>query len=229
MSSVKFVAIGRLVKQDGVYEEGSHIIIVECAGNKKDKDHIHTYHNHIKAIMNKGAHILQPGKRIRLTSDNDDYELHAMKDSFNEDINDKIVFFAVTDIDFAKNYLVATLLQDIKDELYMNCSPYEIVNATANSLQRQLDKSLFGVIQKYAYGSSKLATVKTKADDVNSLVQEAMKKALTNADQMDEIENISGDLEKQGLIFVKQQLKSNENTVVIIIRWLVLYAWLYVE
>jgi len=198
---VKYLAVGRLVKSDGQYKEGKHIIIVEYTGNKKDKDQIN-YRNHITAIMNKGAQKLQHSKRIKLTSDNADYEVHALTDILNEDTNHKIVFFAVTDIDFAKNFTVAKLLQDFKDAFYMNCSPSEIASANSNGLQRQMDKTLSAIIQKY--GSSKLASVNAKVGEVKSLLQEGVKKALYNAEQIDEIEIKSVELEKEGRIFDKQ-------------------------
>ena len=43
--------------------------------------------------MNKGASKLQPGKRIRLTSDDNAYDLHVVSDMLDEDQSKPIVFF----------------------------------------------------------------------------------------------------------------------------------------
>lgn len=51
------------------------------------------YKSHVKAIMSKGASKLTPGKRIRLTSDNNDYDLHVVAEGLEEQDEKVIVFF----------------------------------------------------------------------------------------------------------------------------------------
>lgn len=43
--------------------------------------------------MSKGASKLTPGKRIRLTSDNNDYDLHVVAEGLEEQDEKVIVFF----------------------------------------------------------------------------------------------------------------------------------------
>jgi len=80
MGLVKFLAVGRLVKnKDGEFEENQHQIIALLAENKDDPTY-KAYRTHVKQIMNKGASKLKPNRRIRLTSDGNDYDLHVMAD-----------------------------------------------------------------------------------------------------------------------------------------------------
>jgi len=52
---VKFLAVGRLVKnKDGTFSENQHQVIAQLAQDKNDSMY-KSYKNHVKQIMNKGA------------------------------------------------------------------------------------------------------------------------------------------------------------------------------
>jgi len=199
---VKYLAVGRLVKDaNGKYKEDKHVVIASMLA-KKDDPAAKNYKNHCKAIMNKGASKLQPGKRIRLTSDNNDYDLHVIAEVLDEDNDKTIVFFAVTDPEFTKNFPIAKLLQDFKEGIFANCTQSEIaVASSGGNVTRSGEKVMTAVIQKY--GSSKLQQVSSKVEEVKGVMKANVQKALDNVEKLEEMEEKSEELEQQGKKFEK--------------------------
>ena len=172
MALLRFLAVGRLVAlPDGRWAEGKHQLL--CSYAPKDDREVKAYKSHIKAIMNKGANKLQPGKRIRLTSDNNDYDLQVLADHAEDDPSNTLIFFAVTDPSFAKHHTVSALLRDFKKDFYEAVQARDLQAAgttTTGGLQRQCTPLLQRL---YAtYNVSKLREVQAKVEKVKSVMKD---------------------------------------------------------
>jgi len=90
---VKFLAVGRLVRnKDGTFAENQHQVVAWLSNDKNDAQ-LKAYKQHVKEIMNRGAAKIKPNRRIRLTSDGNDYDLHVMGDLLENKEDQMIVFF----------------------------------------------------------------------------------------------------------------------------------------
>lgn len=200
MSTVLFyLAAGRLVKgKDGEYEEGKHILVASavppsCQGSEKD------YRTHVKQIMDKGASKLKPEKRIRLTADDNNYDLHVMAEKFNDTL---LVYFAVTDTGFGKDHSVPQLLDDFKSG-FLRCNH-------SGDVERAKEK---GTVHKASqgfmtellnkHGASKLRDVQDKVNQVKDIMKDNVEKALDNVQSLEELDNKSEQFEKQAQQFEK--------------------------
>lgn len=200
-SLVKYLAVGRLYRDsDGNFKEEKHVIIANQLADSNDPN-AKAYKNHVKAIMSKGAAKLQPNKRIRLTSDNNDYDLHVVAELYDGDDEDKqIVFFAVTEPDFAKNFSVAQLLRDFKDGFLHAVKGPDIEEAGGGgAVQRQAQPVLDRILKHY--GSSKLANVQNKVDEVKDIMKTNVQRALDNVEKLEEIEDKAEKFENQAKMF----------------------------
>lgn len=54
--------------------------------------------------MLKGATKLKPGKRIRLTSDDNNYDVHVLPDALGEDQSRVLIFFGNWNSYFSSNF-----------------------------------------------------------------------------------------------------------------------------
>jgi len=206
---VRYLAVGRLYRDsDGNFKEEKHVIIANALSDANDAN-AKAYKNHVKAIMSKGAAKLQPTKRIRLTSDNNDYDLHVVAELYDgEDEEKQIVFFAVTDPDFGKNFSVAQLLRDFKDGFLHAVKAPDIEEAGGGgAVQRQAQPVLDRLLKHY--GSSKLKGVQDKVEEVKEIMKTNVQKALDNVDKLDEIEEKSDKFLDQAKMFKRDatQLK----------------------
>jgi len=207
---VKYLAIGRLVKgSDGQFKANKHQIIASFLCNKDDPN-AQNYKKYSQAIMNKRGHKLESGKLIRLTADNNDYELHLMADVLEEDNDKTIVFFAMTDPEFTKNFTIVKFFQEFKEGLYNRCSSSEIAVAKSGGAVSKKTTPLFqSLTQKY--GSSKLQTVSTKVEEVKDIIRHNVEVAIENVNKLDEIEAKSEELEQQGKNSIKAPLKYDDS------------------
>jgi len=156
-SMVKFLAVGRLAKDEqGNFLENQHQIIAMLPHDKNDAT-FKSYKTHVKEIMNKGAAKLKPNKRIRLTSDGNDYDLHVMADLPDGKEDTVVVFFAVTDVDIGRIHNVAKMLEEFKTNFYGCADVATIKAAKANG---PLNKQAQAVLETLAkkYGSNKIQT-----------------------------------------------------------------------
>ena len=189
---LRFLAVGRLVSlADGRWAEGKHQLL--CFYAPKDDRDVKAYRSHIRAIMNRGAAKLQPGKRIRLTSDNNDYDLHVLADNAaaadgQTDDGDgsgsaptTLVFFAVTDPSFAKHHTVSSLLRDFKRLFYESVQLRDVLSSSggvgssaSSSLQRQCQPLLLRLFS--TYNASRLREVQAKVEKVKSVMKDNVDK-----------------------------------------------------
>lgn len=202
-----YLAVGRLVKENGQYTEGKHQIIASAthpAVGESDKDADKTYKTHVKQIMDKGATKLTPGKRIRLTADDNNYDLHVMADTCGESL---IIYFAVTDNGFSKSQNVAQLLDDLKAGFLRANSEGDIEKAKENGSVKKASAQLLNQLFT-KYGTDKLKNVQAKVDQVKVQMQDGVKKALQNVDDLNELENKSEKFEDQAKNFEKGATKT---------------------
>jgi len=210
---VKFLAVGRLAKNsDGSFNENDHQIIALLAQDKNDPSY-KSYKTHVKQIMSKGAPKLKPNKRIRLTSDGNEYELHVMADLLENKEDQIIVFFAVTDVDFSKTHSVAKLLEDFKTSFYAINGPESIKQAKANGIVHKDSQQTLETLFK-KYGTNKIAEVQEKVEQVKSLMRDNVDKTLENVEKLEDLEEKSANIENSAKIFEK-----NASNVKSVMRW----------
>ena len=161
---------------DGRWADGKHQLLAFHAS--RDDREVKAYKSHCKAIMNKGANKLQPGKRIRLTSDNNDYDLHVLADHADDDPAHTLIFFAVTDPSFGKHHTVSSLLRELKKAFYDAVDVKELTaTGSTGSLNRQMQQPLqrlFGT-----YNQSKLREVQAKVERVKTVMKDNVDKYST--------------------------------------------------
>jgi len=203
MGLVKFLAVGRLVKnKDGEFEENQHQIIALLAENKDDPTSNKAYRTHVKQIMNKGASKLKPNRRIRLTSDGNDYDLHVMADLLENKDDQVIVFFAVTDVEFGKTHSVAKLLEEFKSEFYKANDPSTVKIAKQNGpVNKSCQAFLAQLIKKY--GANKLADVQQKVEEVKIVMKDNVNRTLENVEKLEDLESKSETIENSAKQFEK--------------------------
>jgi len=198
---VKFVAVGRLVKKDGAFVENQHQVIASLAADKDDPA-LKNYKNHVKQIMNKGAPKLKPNKRIKLTSDSSEYDLHVMADTLNNSDENIIVFFAVTDVELGKAHSVAKLLEELKTTFYGTNDADSILNAkAAGEVNKKSQTLLKSIVTKY--GSNKIADVQAKVDEVKDIMQDNVNRTLENVEKLEDLESKAETIDHQARQFEK--------------------------
>ena len=207
---LRFLAVGRLVSlPDGRWADGKHQIL--CYHCPRDDHLLKQYKAHTKAIMNKGANKLQPGKRIRLTSDNNDYDLHVLADVADEGSGGHtLIFFAITDVTFAKHHTVSALLRDLKRTFYETTNEAQLTalsttKTTSGGLQRQLTQPLTRLYDQY--NTSRLRDVQHKVDKVKTIMKENVDRALTNVEHLEELEEKSEQFQEHAKQFSKNSTR----------------------
>jgi hypothetical protein len=192
---------------DGRWAEGKHQLL--CSYAAKEDREVKAYKSHVKAIMNKGANKLQAGKRIRLTSDSNDYDLHVLADHADDDPSHTLIFFAVTDPAFGKHHTVSSLLKDFRRDFY-DAVPVKDLTATSTtssggSLTKQTQPVLARLFAQY--NVSKLREVQQKVDKVKSVMKENVDKALTNVEHLEEMETKAEQFQEHAKQFSKNSTK----------------------
>jgi len=135
--------------------------------------------------MNRGAPKLKAGRRIRLTSDGNDYDLHVIGDLLENKEDPMIVFFAVTTTDFGPN--VGRLLEDLKTSFYGAHSADTIrVAMEKGPVHKSSPNLLSQLIAKY--GTNKIAEVQAAVDKVKDTMQENVAQALDHVEKLEDLE-----------------------------------------
>jgi len=194
---VKFVAVGRLVrsKETGTFLRDKHQVIASLAADP-DNALNKTYVTHLTQIMNNGAEKLKPNKRVRLTSDGEQYDLHLLADLVDQDPNHMIVFFAVTDNAFSKVHSVTYLLEEFKTCLYNENDSESIKNAKTNGTVHQKSQ-IFLQQLVVKYGEDKLSDAQDKVKQVADVMRDSVGQVIVSVDQMDEINKKADSVEEQ--------------------------------
>jgi len=204
MSVLFYLAVGRLVKENGEFAEGKHQIIASAAAptsEAQEKD----YKLHVKQIMDKGAAKLKPEKRIRLTADDNNYDLHVMADTLGDD--SLLIYFAVTSTGFGKAQSVPKLLDDFKAGFLGAHHASDIEKAKEKGSVNKNSQDLFAKLFA-TFGTDKLKNVQDKVEAVKEVMKDNVNKALTNVDALDELEGKSEQFESQAKQFEKSATKT---------------------
>lgn len=203
MSILFYLAVGRLVKRNGEFVDGEHQIIasyVAPSSASSEKD----YKTHVKQIMDKGASKLKPEKRIRLTADDNNYDLHVMADILNDSL---LIYFAVTDTGFGKNQSVPKLLDEFKAGI-KNANPdSELSSAKEKGSVHKTSQALLSQLFT-KYGTDKLKNVQAKVDQVKDVMKDNVNKALANVDSLNELEGKADQFEGQAKQFEREATKT---------------------
>lgn len=200
-SLVRYMAVGRLAKVGGEFVEGKHQIIAFMLCDNTDPA-AKNYKDHARQIMNKGSHKLKPGKRLRLTSDDDDYDLHVMSDLLDDNDQKVIVFFVVTDPDFSQAHSIGRVFEDFRSRFLSTNHPKDITKAKSGG---SVNKASQGLMMDLAtkYGSRKLADVQDQVEEVTIVMKDNLRQALTNVDNLQEMEAKSDRFEAKSKQFEK--------------------------
>jgi len=210
MGLVKFLAVGRLVKNKEGFSKDKHQVVASLPA-EKDNPQNKTYHTHLTQIMNNGAEKLKPNRRVRLTSDGNLYDLHVLADLVENNPNDMIVFFAVTDVEFAKAHSVSSLLEEFKMNFYSTNDAESIRQAkTGGQVHKNSQEFLQLLINKY--GEDKMAQVNAVAIELTHQMQNNVNDILVSVDNMDGIDANAQALENHSasLHHNATTLKNNE-------------------
>jgi len=202
MALVKYLAVGRLAKgKDGNFIEDEHQIIAS-ASHDKDDPAAKGYKNHVKQIMTKGAQKLKPNKRIRLTSEPDEYDMHVTADLLENKEDQIIVFFAVTTVSFGQTHNIAKLFEEFKTQLYQTNDAASIMSAKSNgTVHKNCQTFMASLIKKY--GSNKLAEVQARVEEVKTVMRDNVDKTLENVEKLEDLEQKSETIENSARQFDK--------------------------
>lgn len=183
---VRHLAVGRLAKEDGKFVEGHHQVIATFMSDNMDT-HAKNYSEHVRQIMDKGAYKLKPGKRLRLTSDDDDYDLHVLSELLEGDADKVLVYFVVTDPTFGQSHHIGRVFDDFRSRfLEVNSVASIMKTSSGGSVHKASQQFLLELATKY--GSSKLAEVNEKVAVVTGVMKENVSQALSNVENLEDME-----------------------------------------
>lgn len=189
----KQLAVGRLPK------EGGKALLICSHLIKKDDDLKETYAEKLDAILEKGSKF--PNKRIRLTSEDNLYEIQVQPYEIEE--NTKLLFIVVTAKNFGQSFDLPTLLDEFKDEFLDLHNERDILKARKNgSVNKKSQNMLAGLGRKY--GKSKLSAVQSQVEDIKSTLNDGITMALDNVEAIETVEANAASLEKEALKFKKE-------------------------
>jgi len=172
--SLKYLAIGRLARDpQGNFVAAGHEIVGSYLQTPDDPAGV-AYATQVVDIMKKGARKLIPDKRIRLTSELNEYDLHVVADAFAGDKTNIVVFFAVTDNEFSKHHSVSSLLNDMKTELYKVVDADDLLKPATEPVTQKIAALLTEVASRYV----------TNPSDVKKSIQEAKDELSRQIDQV---------------------------------------------
>jgi vesicle-associated membrane protein 4 len=198
---VKFLGVGRLVKNDdGTFAEGEHQLIA-AKTNKADEGATKEYKKHVTQIMDKGAAKLTVDKRIKLTSDQNDYDLHVCATAVPGE-ECVVAMFVVTDSGFGKAQSISQLFDEFKAGFFRTNTGSDIAEAKSGGSVNKATQKLFDSIFA-KFGSSKLAEVQEKVEKVKDVMRDNVNQALQNVERLEDMEQKSEQFEEQARQFNK--------------------------
>jgi len=198
---VRYLAVGRLAREDGKFLEGHHQVIATYMSDNMDS-HAKNYSDHVRQIMDKGSFKLKPGKRLRLTSDDDDYDLHVLSELLDGDADKVLVYFVVTDPAFGQSHHIGRVFEDFRVQFMDVNQMAQILKASSGgAVHKASQQFLMELATKY--GSSKLAEVTEKVAVVTGVMKDNVNQALNNVEKLDEMEIHAEQFENQAQQFHK--------------------------
>lgn len=185
-SLVRYLAVGRLTKEGGEFIEGKHHIVAFLLSDNMDPA-AKNYKDHAKQIMDKGSHKLKPGKRLRLTSDDDDYDLHVVSEILDDDDDRVVVYFVVTDPSFGQAHNIGRVFDEFRSRFLSTNHPDDISKAKSGGSVNKASQALMMDLAT-KYGNSKLLEVQGQVEEVRIVMKDNVQQALTNVNEMSEME-----------------------------------------
>lgn len=196
---IRYLAIGRpdLNPQGG--KEPNHELLCTFLSEEGDKEKDVYKTNAIK-ILGK-SHKVQPGKRIRLTSEN--YEIHVQSEQGPSGAT--LLLIAITDTEFGVHHSVPTCFQEFVSLLHTHC-PSQQWTAPAKKIKKSLEPVLSAIHRKYS--TSSILEANKKVDQVKGVMQDNIDMALRNTERIEEIDQKTETLEASS-----QQFHANSKRV----------------
>jgi len=197
-----YLAVGRLSRNSsGEFEEGAHCIVASAAADNTHSTDNTSYKQFVEQIMDKGATKIKPDKRIRLNADDGTYELHVLANVLPEDT--MIVFFAVAKTGFGKGQNFGTMFDEFKKSFISQHNEKDIARAKEKGgVHKSSQKLLTHLIT--TYGKDKLSEVSQKVDKVKNVMQDNVAQALSNVDNLNDLEHKADKFEGEAQQFKKQ-------------------------
>lgn len=204
---LKMIAVGKLARMQSdpsQFDPEHHELIYfkSITSSTLDKSTVKSYKQHMKAILQKGAQKLSVGKRILLTSDDNLYDVHVLPDALDDNEQRIIVFFAVSAPEFGKNASIAALFREFQSMFYEHHQQSQIWSAGNGTLNSQFD--LYGTKLLSQYNQNLLANVSIKVEQVKETMKESVQRAITNVEQLEDMEEKSEEFEMQAKRFQKR-------------------------
>jgi len=199
-----FLALGRLARdvETGDFLNDQHELITYASSTNTSTNLINSFKSHCKAIMSKGSSKLQVGKRIRLTPDSAQYDLHVLTDGLDSDELKTVVFFAITHPKFDQHQSITQLFKDFKSVIYDSFTVFDIeIARELGKIHSQSQSSLSKLLTQY--NSSKLMKVQSQVAEVKSLMSDNIAAVLSNVESLESIEMKSSEFESAARQFDK--------------------------
>lgn len=187
---IRYLAIGRpdiAPKGDPKHEILASIL------SRDDDPQAQTYRENAVKILGK-SHKVDPGKRIRLTSD--DYEIHVQAEHAPN--GTVLLLVAITDTEFGVHHNVATFFQELTLKLNSTV-PRNEWSEKKSRLTKRLDSVLSSLHQKY--NTSSILEANKKVDAVKGVMHDNIQIAIQNTERIEEIDAKSQDLEQSSKEF----------------------------
>lgn len=188
---IHFLAVGRASVGGKVEPE-----LISTLVTQKNDPNTAKYTDHATKILGKSFKI-QPGKRIRLTSDSN-FVIQVQSDEIG---NAVFMFIAVTSTDFGSHHSPGHLFDDWR-------SNFESTIGTANvgsrkgSLENKTKSVLQNILTKF--NSSSLRQAQAKAEKVKGTMRDNVGLAMSNLQGVDEMDQKSADIEASARQFHTQ-------------------------
>lgn len=174
------------------------------------------YKNHCKAIIAKGSQKLMVGRRIRLISEENHYDLHVLAEAIDDLASDSnaanlIIFCAITSQDFSVYFPIGNLLKDFRVNFYNAISHDKSLLTSsnkANSLNKLCLTQLNKLFSQYnSPNNNPLLHATNQVNAVKSVMRDNVEKALSNVEQLEEMESKSELFQEQAKLFDKSSSK----------------------
>ena len=194
MSLTKYLAVARLSSNEA---NNKHAIISDAAADNNDPD-LKQYRKHINDIMKKGASRISAGKRIRLTSEENNYDLYIT--AYPYDGEEKAAFFVIVDTKFGVDASISKLFEEYKEGFFKLVDAKTIGSAKAKGkAHKKTEAFLQQILVKY--GSSKLDGVKNQVDEIKGVMVDNINVVLRNVETLEDLEGKAENLQRQGQVF----------------------------
>eukprot|EP00461_Guttulinopsis_vulgaris_P004650 UN04652 len=194
---IRYLAIGRPDTAPKPGQDAKHEILAQMLTNENDPE-AKVYKENALKILGK-SHKVQPGKRIRLTSDN--YEIHVQTEQSTN--GSTLLLIAITDTEFGVHHNVTTCYQEFVNLLHTHFPTTQWAEKKLKSSQKKaLDTVLSSIHRKY--NTSSILEANKKVDMAKGTMAENINLALNNTERIEQIDQKSQDMYESSKEFHKK-------------------------